>query len=148
MKKSHVLAAAIITIAAPLVGITSAEAGTADKAQAQVLGQIVTHDDGTASVTARYVCPDGFHLWVSAKQVEDRTPDARLQEEGSSEVSAAWWQSHPQDFTCDGRWHTDTFTIGTFEYGFGELEHGQSWVQFCLIGEGVFISESRWVEVR
>ena len=68
----------------------------------------MTNDDGTASGRARYVCPEGFHLWVSAKQSQDGRRDARLTEEGSSQVAAAWLQSHPEEFTCDGRWHTGT----------------------------------------
>jgi hypothetical protein len=145
MKRITLLAA----VAAALLAAVPVTAGAAPaaKAQAQVLGPVVTHDDGTASVTARYICPDGFHLWVSAKQVEDRRPDARLRGEGSSQHSAAWLQSHPTEFTCDGEWHTDTFRIDTAEQGWGELEPGQAWVQFCLIGSA-FISESRFIAVR
>ena len=131
------------------VGTASAAgAAPADKAKAQVLGTVKIADDGTATVTARYVCPEGFHLWISAKQVEDRRPDPRLREEGSSAISAAWLQSHPTNFTCDGTFRTQTFQIDTAEQGFGELEPGQAWVQFCLIGENTFISEARWARVR
>ena len=130
------------------VGTTGAAgAAPADKAKAQVLGTVQIADDGTATVTARYVCPEGFHLWISAKQVEDRRPDARLQEEGSSAISEAWLQSHPTSFACDGTFRTETFQIDTEEQGFGELAPGQAWVQFCLIGENTFISEARWVRV-
>jgi hypothetical protein len=130
--------------------IAPAGAKPAGKQQAQVLGTVVTHDDGTATVRARYICPEGFHLWVSAKQSADGTPDQRLRLEGSSQIAAAWLQSHPtpDTFTCDGKWHTDTFQIDTAEQGFGELQRGQAWVQFCLIGENTFISEARWVAVR
>jgi hypothetical protein len=116
---------------------------------AHVLGPVVVHDDGTASVTVRYVCPpEGSHVWVSAKQVASRRPDKQLQHEGSSAVSAGWWQSHPSDFTCDGTWQTDTFTIGTFEFGIGELEHGQAWLQFCVTSdEALLINETRWIAV-
>lgn len=146
MKRIITLAAAAVAVLAAVP--VTASAAPAAKAQAQVLGTVVTHDDGTASVTARYVCPEGFHLWVSAKQVESARPDSRLQEEGSSQHSAAWLQSHPTGFTCDGEWHTGTFEIDTAEQGWGELQAGQAWVQFCLIGESTFISESRWVAVR
>jgi hypothetical protein len=141
------MAAAVV---ASLGVVVSADAAPEGKSQAQILGTVVTHDDGTASVTARYICPEGFHLWVSAKQSEDGQPDQRLREEGSSQIAAAWLQSHPapSEFTCDGRWHTGTFDIDTQEQGFGELQEGQAWVQFCLIGENTFISESRWVAVR
>jgi hypothetical protein len=139
--------AGALALAAPLATATAAGAAPAAKAKAQVLGTVVTADDGTATVTARYVCPEGFHLWVSAKQVEDGRPDPRLQEEGSSSISSAWLQSHPTDFTCDGTFRTQTFQIDTAEQGFGEFQAGQAWVQFCLIGENTFISEARWVRV-
>ena len=150
MKKIHLFAAMAAAAAVSLGGIAPAGAAPAGKAQAQILGPVRAHDDGTASVKARYICPSGFHLWVSAKQSEDGQPDQRLRGEGSSEIAAAWVQSHPapDQFTCDGEWHTDTFVIDTEEQGFGELRDGQAWVQFCLIGENVFISEKRWVAVR
>ena len=143
------MAAAALALAAPAVGISSAGAVPAGKAQAEILGPVEINDDGTATVTARYVCPSGIHLWVSAKQVEGGQPDARLQEGGSSSISSAWLQSHPTDFTCDGAWHTDSFVIDTLEQGFGELEPGQAWVQFCLIGdeESFFLSKTRWSAV-
>jgi hypothetical protein len=149
VKRSLLAVTAIVAIAC-VGGIAPAGAVPAGKSQAQVLGTVVTHDDGTASVKARYVCPEGFHLWVSAKQAADARRDARLEGEGSSAVSAAWLQSHPAptEFTCDGKWHTGTFVIDTKEQGFGELQKGQAWVQFCLIGENTFLSESRWVHVR
>ena len=150
MKKTHLLVAMAAVAAVSLGGIASAGAAPAGKSQAEILGPVRTNDDGTATVKARYICPDGFHLWVSAKQSEDGRPDQRLREEGSSQIAAAWLQSHPspEQFTCDGEWHTDRFVIDTEEQGFGELQDGQAWVQFCLIGENAFISKSRWVAVR
>ena len=91
---------------------------------------------------------------MSAKQVGDRSKDARLTGEGSSAVVAAtgggWWQSHPLNFECDGETHTGTFTIGTFEYGISTLAHGKAWLQFCLTDEStgaLEFNETRWVEV-
>ena len=147
MKRICILVAAVAVMAlAAAPGAHAAGLGT--KAQAQVLGPVVDNGDGTATVTARYTCPEGFHLWVSAKQVASRLPDKRLQAGGSSEISAGWWQSHPENFTCDGAWRTGSFVIGTFEYGIGSLEAGSAWVQFCLIGENTFLSEQRWVAVK
>ena len=150
MKLVPAALACALALAVPVPAATATVAAAAPiaKAEAQILGTVVTSDDGTATVTARYVCPEGFHLWISAKQVEDRRPDPRLQEEGSSGISQAWLQSHPQTFTCDGTFRTQTFQIDTAEQGFGQLEPGQAWVQFCLIGENTFISEARWVRVR
>ena len=146
MKRITIVAAAIAA-AAVAVPVT-AGAAPSGPGQAQILGTVVTHGDGTASVRARYVCADGAHLWVSAKQAADGRRDARLTQEGSSAHAAAWVQSHPTEFTCDGRWHTGTFQIDTTEQGFGELERGQAWVQFCMYGERTAISESRWTHVR
>ncbi len=149
MQRLRNLVAATAVAAIPLAAMAPAGAAPSAKAQAQVVGTIEAHDDGTASVTARYICPEGFHLWVSAKQSADGQPDQRLRGEGSSQIAGAWVQSHPSpdSFTCDGTWQVDTFTIDTEEQGFGELQQGQAWVQFCLIGESTFISESRWVAV-
>src|SRR5215210_7093621 len=116
--------------------------------QAQILGTVQINGASAALVTARYTCPEGVHLWVSAKQSADGSRDPRLTEEGSSAVSAAWLQNHPTSFTCDGTWKTGTFQVDLSEYGFGALRKGQAWVQFCLIGETTFLSESRWVAVR
>ena len=150
MTLRKLLLAACLLAAVPIGLAGTAGADLSSKAQAQILGPVVTHDDGTASVTARYTCPEGFHLWVSAKQSADGQPDQALRGEGSSQVSEAWLQSHPapSTFTCDGRWHVGTYTIDTEEQGFGELQEGQAWVQFCLVGEQAFISQSRWVSVR
>jgi hypothetical protein len=141
--KKRVLVGAVVAAAA-LIGAPPVEA--TPSSAAHVLGPVVLNGDGTASVTVQYVCPvQGSHVWMSAKQVEDRHPDKRLAGEGSSGISAGWWQSHPLEFTCDGTWQTDTFVIGTFEYGIGELESGQAWVQFCVAGEsGLLINETGW----
>ena len=157
MKRLSILAAtaAAIGLAAAPFGASAAPAA---KSQAQVLGPVVLNDDGTATVRARYICQESDHLWVSAKQVADRRPDARLQEEESSALAANWMQSHPSPstFTCDGRWHTGSFTIETADFGpqapdWGALERGQAWVQFCLLttaNENEFISDTRWIAVR
>lgn len=152
MKKTHAIAAAAAVVLGASAGL-SAPSSAAPSARAEILGP-VRIDGDVATVTAHYVCEASEHLWVSAKQVGDRRPDRRLQQPGSSGVVAAtgggWWQSHPANFTCDGEWHTDTFTIGTFEFGIGELAPGQAWFQFCLTaGEEILeVNESGWVAVR
>ena len=156
MKRLSILpvcAAATALAVAPM----GASAAPADKSQAQILGTVSLNGDGTASVRARYICQESDHLWVSAKQVADRRPDARLKEEGSSAVASAWMQSHPapSTFTCDGRWHTGTFEIETANFGpqapsWDALKRGQAWVQFCLnsMSGSEFISDTRWASVR
>ncbi len=147
MKRTFMMLAA--STAAALALVPSAPAAEVSN-QAQILGVVETTDGHSATVRARYTCEEGFHLWVSAKQVADRSRDTILEEEGSSKHAAAYLQSHPspETFTCDGEWHTDTFTIDKREYGKGRLARGHAWVQFCLVGERSFISESRWAIVR
>ena len=146
MKRIATLAAVAAALA---TAVLPAAAGAAPKQpQAQILGTVQINGTSSALVTARYTCPEGVHLWVSAKQSADGSRDPRLTREGSSAFSAAWLQNHPTSFTCDGRWKTGTFQVDLSEYGFGSLQKGQAWVQFCLIGESTFLSESRWVAVR
>lgn len=137
MKKRHLLAAAAIALSIPFGTAFAAGATPQGKTQAQVVGPVRITGPGQAEVTARYICqPEFNHLWVSAKQVADRHPDQRLQGEGSSDIAAGWEQSHPANFTCDGAWHTDSFTISGAEYQTDlPLAQGQAWVQFCLTAE-------------
>ena len=94
-----------------------------------------------AYVTGRYTCPTGFaHLFVSVKQVAGGLPDSALKLGGSSAISSAFVERHPgpDEFTCDGTWHTGTWRITSdssapgYEYGFGALIPGQVYVQFLL----------------
>jgi hypothetical protein len=146
------IAAAALVLAAALP--TTASAGHTPRPplppEAKLVPLVQTVKDGTARVAAAYTCPEGVHLWVSAKQSADGKKDPRLEGEGSSALAAAWLQSHPapSTFRCDGRWHVGVFKIDTAEQGFGKLRRGVAWVQFCLIGETTFISESRWALVR
>jgi hypothetical protein len=158
MIKQHWLLVAAIAaaplVAAPVAGATPVKAGAA------IVGPVRVDpaDPSVAAVTARYICQPGAEdqwLWVSAKQTGEGRPDPALRDEASSQAAAAWIQAHPLgEFTCDGAWHTDTFRISTdFDPvnggGFGELQTGQVWVQFCLFdGQGNFVSESRWAEAR
>jgi hypothetical protein len=151
-----VLMAGIAALALAAVPIGASAAPTA-KSQAQVLGPVELNGDGTATVRARYICQESDHLWVSAKQVADLRPDARLAQEGSSALASGWMQSHPDPstFTCDGRWHTGAFEIETANFGPGatwdELKPGQAFVQFCLLTletENEFIYDTRWIAVR
>ena len=84
--KKRVLVGAVVAAAA-LIGAPPVEA--TPSSAAHVLGPVVLNGDGTASVTVQYVCPvQGSHVWMSAKQVEDRHPDKRLAGEGSSGISS------------------------------------------------------------
>jgi hypothetical protein len=151
MRKTRALAAAAaFSVLAPLGALATAGAATASPTMSASIGSYITRTGtGSATLSARYACEEGVHLWVSAKQAPGGRYDARLAEEGSSQVSAAWLQSHPGNFTCDGAARTQSFPINTTEQGFGTLQRGVAYVQFCLVSsEGeLLISETRWVAV-
>jgi hypothetical protein len=150
MKVAKGLAAAAVVLTVPMGAVATADAAPV-KADSAVLGSVTINadDPSVATVTARYICGGDFgHLWVSVKQAADGRPDAALRGEGSSAKANAWIQSHPQ-ITCDGTWRTETFTVDTLEQGFGTLQPGQAWVQFCLYaGDGGYSQVTRFAEVR
>ena len=154
MKRTLVALAILVVAAIGTAGVASAT--PAGKTDAQVIGnvRIDSSDPTIGYVTARYICNGGLtenaHLWVSVKQTADRSPDNALKGETSSEISAAWSQSHPTaQVACDGQWHAQTFTISQADYGFGNLRPGQGYVQFCLFGgDGQFASAQRFAAVR
>jgi len=134
--KRLLLGIAALAIAA--LGIASlATAAPSGKLDSQVIGnvRIDPNDPTVAYVTARYICEggEGAHVWVSVKQAESGLPEQWLTEEGSGGASAAWSHSHRNTATCDGRWHVGTFTVDHIEWGWGTLQQGQAWVQFCVI---------------
>ena len=116
---------------------TSSHSGGANAVQIGVV-RIDPSNPQVAYVTGRYTCPAGFaHLFVSVKQVPGGLPDPALKLEGSSAISSGYLERHPapDEFTCDGTWHTDTWQIdSTTEYGKGSLIPGQVYVQFCWDG--------------
>jgi hypothetical protein len=153
--KRTLIALGILVIAA--IGTAAVASATpARTTDAQVVGnvRIDSSDPTIGYVTARYICNGGStpntHLWVSVKQTADRSPDNGLKGETSSGISAAWSQSHPTaQITCDGQWHVQTFTISQADYGFGTLQPGQGYVQFCLFGgDNVYTASLRFVEVN
>jgi hypothetical protein len=116
---------------------TLADAQPAPTTQATVISHVTIdkHDPTVGYVRARYTCQANItHLWVSVKQNATATADPALTAEGSSEISAAWVQSHPENFTCDGKNHVQDFRIDAV---FGELMRGVGYVQFCFT-DGTF----------
>lgn len=154
MKRTLVAFAMLVITAVGTAGIASAT--PTGKTDAEVIGTVrIDPSDATVGyVTARYICNGGLtentHLWVSVKQTADRSPDNALKGETSSAISAAWSQSHPTaQVTCDGQWHTQTFTISQADYGFGTLQQGQGYVQFCFFGgDGVYTASQKFIEVK
>jgi len=110
----------------------------------------VAKDKQSATLKVRYYCKSSTALWVSAKQATGRVKSKYLTREGSSEESVAWWQSHRNPFTCDGKKHTSRFTVDLVEPGSkGTLKKGVAYVQFCLTkGDFLEVSKSGWVKVK
>jgi hypothetical protein len=151
VRKRRVLAAAAaFSILAPIGALMNTGVASALPGMDASIGSYITRNGtGVATLSARYSCGEGVHLWVSAKQAPGGRYDARLTQEGSSRFAAAWLQSHPANFTCDGASRNQSFRIDTLEQGFGSLVRGVAYVQFCLVSdEGeLLISETRWVGV-
>ena len=141
--KRRILGLAVLVTALGAVTAGLAVAAPSGKLDAQVIGnvQIDADDPTTAQFSARYICEggEGAHVWASVKQAGSGLPEQWLTEEGSggrAMAEGAWSHSHRNTVVCDGRWHVDTFTVDQLEWGGGELQQGQAWVQFCVIPPG------------
>jgi hypothetical protein len=117
---------------------------------AAVLGPVHVRGD-VARVHVRYSCDVGNHIWVSAKQSDgaDRDPAVAAEGFGFGSTAGAWWQSHRGSFVCDGKRHTEWFTVDTVEPGSrGQLKRGWAWVQFCVTtDEGLTAVRMQWSRV-
>ena len=149
-----------------LASVATASPALADKpgtSSADIVGVVRLIDSTTAEVQARYSCtgtPDQLHLWVSVKQSANGTASPALAEEGTGygERAAAWSQGHGAVVTldCDGRTHVGRFIVDRSEYGYGNLQTGRAYVQFCLYDstipaedpEAAPISSMEFVNVR
>jgi hypothetical protein len=109
-----------------------------------------------ATLTVRYRCSPvaGAHIWVSAKETRSGVSATKLMKEGSSKTASAWWDSHRNRISCNGAFHTSSFTIDKVEKGKkGTLRGGTAWVQFCITtgtteaNTKLLLSHSRWVRV-
>jgi hypothetical protein len=149
MTRKQVCAAAAAALASAALPLTATAADAPPATTAKFLSKIV-RDGKAATLKVRYSCDSGSVLWISAKQVKSRKKDKALKAEGSSQISAAWWQSHRNKITCDGKSHTARFTLDKVEKGSkGKLRTGQAWVQFCVTeGKALTVSKSGWVAVR
>jgi hypothetical protein len=152
MKK--VLAAISLAVAVGIaVPIASASPVQNSGSRAAFVGAIhVTGKKATLSV--QYQCPSGQTVWVSAKEMASGAATAKLTKEESSRTASAWWESHRNTFTCNGKTHTGTFTVDTVEKGSkGSLVAGKAWVQFCVTkgtteaNTKLILSKSGWVKV-
>jgi hypothetical protein len=130
---------AIATASVALADPTSSHSGGANAVQTGVV-RIDPNDPSVAYVSGRYTCPapsETAHLFVSVKQIAGGRPDKDLKLEGSSALTfpnGGWLLRHPgpDEFTCDGTWHTGTWQISAgAEYGHGTIVPGTVYVQFC-----------------
>src|SRR4051794_5087142 len=150
--------ARLIPVAAAILAVGAASAahaqGSPPAKTARYLGGI--HVKGqVATLRVRYSCTSGDTLWISAKQSKGRRQLTALKKEGSSQVAAAWWDSHRNPIVCDGASHTSNFTMDKVEPGKkGQLRRGKAWVQFCITtgtteaDTVLTVSKVGWVKVK
>jgi hypothetical protein len=139
-------AAVATTALVSFVGPVSAANGN-HSTSAKVVGtvKIDRNNPGVAYVLAQYRCTvadpanDPAHLWVSVKQNEAGTVDSSVSDEGAGwgGTVARWEDSHRNEVNCDGKSHTQRFTVDQVEdkSSYGTLTTGQAWVQFCLFDD-------------
>lgn len=139
MRAKYALAGATLAATTALVPATALASDELPEPEVEFVHQnvVVTGaDKGSATVLAKYRCwggEVGTHLWVSIKQGEN------LEAPGSSEWATSWydtnyqWAENPagQTIDCDGKWHATRFTVKRVD-GWGQLEKGSAWVQFCV----------------
>jgi hypothetical protein len=101
----------------------------------------------SATLLAKYRCwggNEGTHLWVSLKQGGGikGDPNALAQQEGTSTLADAWYDSHPEGVVvCNAKWQVQEFTVNrelanpknTAHPGdWNSLKKGHAFLQFCL----------------
>jgi len=163
MKLKHSLSIAAVALTAAGAPVAQAQEGTDPTASAKFRSQLVRVDKSTAVLKVTYQCSRGDTLWISAKQLANGRRSTLLTKEGSSKVAKAWFQSHRNPITCDGKAQAAVFTLDKVEPGSkgrlkakGTRNHGKAYIQFCIVrspaGEGdegeLTLSKSGWVTVR
>lgn len=158
MRSKHIATAAVAALAVGVapVGAGAQDGGTAQPGATVVSKKVNRNKKGTkATLKVRYTCSQATHLWVSLKQTKNGKKDDALKGEGSSQIAATWLDSHRNKFTCDGKPHTQRFTVDKVEPGKkGKLRKGYAWLQFCLTyGEteqdsGIEVNKTGWVKVK
>jgi hypothetical protein len=163
MRFKHSLPVAAVALAAAVPAVAHAQAGTDPTASATFKSKLVRVDRSTAVLKVTYQCSRGTTLWISAKQLANGRRSSILTKEGSSRVARAWFQSHRNPITCDGKSHTGVFALDKVEPGSkgrlkakGAHNRGMAYIQFCVTvppttqnGEGeLVLSKSGWVKVR
>jgi hypothetical protein len=142
MRFKRLCVAAIAVVATVGVGAQADAGRKLPPTSAHVFSPLVIdrHDPTIAYMSALYRCYGEGTLWVSVKQVADRSKDPALREEGSSAISAAWSMSHRNSVNCDGRLHLQRFTLDqveTSDFGIppSPLKFGWGYIQYCLFDD-------------
>jgi hypothetical protein len=146
-------AAALAVAVTPVAALAQEQQTTPPAKTAKAVGHVKRVSKKVAKLKVKYSCKSGTTLWISLKQSKSGKKDPALKKEGSSQVAAAWLQSHRNKITCDGTKRTTKFTVDKVEPGSkGKLQKGKAWLQFCVTsGEGdsavLTVSVSGWVTV-
>ena len=173
MSKRGMLVGAAVTTGILVLGpaVAAGAAGRGHGTTAKVVGtvKIDKADPTVAHVLAQYRCTiadpqaNPGHLWVSVKQNDKGKVDPAIAAEGSGSSGTAtrWEDSHRNAIKCDGKTHTERFTVDQVEgkSGYKTLTKGSAWVQFCLFddttpkGDGVTdfgqpVSSMVWARVH
>src|SRR4051794_6193334 len=151
MHHKRIAAAAVTALAVAATPAIAAEQGAPAKTAKPLGSAVVAKDKASAKLKVRYSCKSGDTLWISLKQTKSGKKSKALKKEGSSEVAAAWLQSHRNPITCDGAKHTHKFTVDKVEDGSkGKLVKGQAWLQFCVTKneKTLTVSVAKWVAVK
>lgn len=127
---------------------------------AKTIGSVHASKSGKkATLTVRYSCDRGDHLWVSLKQSRSGRRDNAISGEGSGgkKIAKTWLDSHRNAAICDGQRHTGRFGVDKKEPGkYGHLRRGVAWLQFCVTDStkpemdpaGLVTYLPKWVRVR
>jgi hypothetical protein len=155
------IGAAIVATALVSVAGSASAAPPSQSTTAKVVGtvKIDASDPSVAYVLAQYRCtaadPESTHLWVSVKQNDAGTVDPEVAGEGSGYggIAARWEDSHRNPITCDGKTHTERFTVDQVEdkAEWQTLTKGAAWVQFCLFDDTTPfepVSSMVWTQVN
>jgi hypothetical protein len=158
MRSKQIAAAAVAALAVAVapVGAGAQDAAPAESGATVVSKKVNRNKAGTkATLKVKYTCSQSTHLWVSLKQSKNGKKDPALKAEGSSQAAATWLDSHRNKFTCDGKPHTQRFSVDKVEPGKkGKLRKGYAWLQFCLTygdteeNSGIEVYKLGWVKVK
>jgi hypothetical protein len=142
-----------LAIALLAVGLPTAATAGGGPAKSSFSGTLVAQDESSSTIRVTYRCHEGENLWIAAKQNADADKSTDFSTPESSGKAAVMQHSHRNPITCDGKTRTATFIVDTVEWGWGTIEKGWAWIQFCVsFGEGpdgdIELYDMGWVRSR